>query len=30
MNRELGVWVGLLSAGTIVYGSFVAMQSGRD
>jgi len=30
MNRELGVWIGLISAGTIVYGSFVAMQSDRE
>ncbi len=30
MNPELGVWIGLFSAGAIVYGSFVAMRSGRD
>lgn len=30
MDRELGVWVGLISAGTIVYGSFVAMRSDRS
>lgn len=30
MNRELGLWVGLFSAGAIVYGSFTAMQAGRS
>jgi hypothetical protein len=30
MNKELGVWIGLFSAGGIVYGSFVAMRSDRD
>lgn len=29
MNLELGVWIGLFSAGAIVYGSFVAMQARR-
>jgi hypothetical protein len=30
MDRELGVWIGLFSAGAIVYGSFVAMRSDRS
>lgn len=29
LDRELGLWIGLFSAGAIVYGSFVAMQSDR-
>ena len=29
LNRELGLWIGLFSAGGIAYGSFVAMQAGR-
>jgi hypothetical protein len=29
LERELGLWVGAFAAGGIVYGSFLAMQSGR-
>ena len=29
LDRELGLWVGLFSAGGVVYGSFVAMQADR-
>jgi hypothetical protein len=28
-ERELGLWIGVLAAGGIVYGSYIAMQAGR-
>jgi hypothetical protein len=29
-EREIGVWVGAFAAGGIVYGSYIAMRSGKD
>lgn len=28
-ERELGLWLGVLAAGGIVYGSYIAMQAGK-
>jgi hypothetical protein len=30
LDRELGLWLGLFAAGTIVYGAYVAMQARRS